>query len=328
MNMLVFALNASAAFGKKVASHLQVALARHQESDFEDGEHKTRSLEEVCGHDVFIIHTLYAEPGQSSNDKICRLLFFAGALRDAGAGRITAIIPYFAYARQDRTSEPCDPVTMKYMARMLEGAGVDRVVSMDIHNLAAYQNAFRIPVENLAAQEVFAAWFGGRTGGAAVTVVAPDAGGIKRAQAFRDSLAALLQQSVGIAYMEKQRSAGKVSGGLLAGDVRGCSAIIVDDIISTGATVNRALAALEAQGAGSIFVAATHGIFAGSAADLLECQSLERMLITDTIPSFRLQAAPGRTKLVELSVAALFADAISRIHADGTYLPRSRLPSI
>jgi ribose-phosphate pyrophosphokinase len=315
--MLIFALKGSAAFGEKVAAYLQVPLARLEETDFDDGEHKVCVLEDVSGRDAFVIHSLYAEPGQSCNDKICRLLFFIGTLRDAGASSVTALMPYFAYARQDRSTEPGAPVTLHYMARLLEAAGAARVVSLDIHNLPAYLNAFRIPAVNLEAQSLFAGYFAQQPGSEELVVVSPDSGGIKRAQRLRDSLSALLRTEVGTAFIDKKRSAGRVSGELQGGDVQGRLVIILDDIISTGATITRALAALTARGANKILVAATHGIFAGKAPELLAHPRLEKLVITDSIPPFRLAGVPGRDKLVELSVAPLFAETIRGMYESG-----------
>lgn len=318
IGMLIFALNTSAALGENVAAHLSLALARHEERDFEDGEHKIRPLENVRGRDVFVIQSLYGERVQSVNDKLCRLLFFAGALHDAGAGRITAVIPYFAYARKDRKTKARDPVTMKYMARLLEASGVDHVVGLDIHNPAAYQNAFRIPTEHLEAHGIFAAYLKSRMGDASVVVVSPDTGGIKRAEAFRARLARVLGREVDTAFMEKQRSEGVVSGETLVGKVRGRTAVIVDDIISSGATLSRAVSALAQQGASRILAAASHGIFVKDAAKCLAHPQLSEILVTDSIPPFRLDGSPVRHKLTVVSAAALLAQTIKRMHEGGS----------
>src|SRR5512135_3205205 len=137
----LFALNASRAFGERVAQRLGMPLSPHEERDFEDGEHKARPLASVRGADVFVIQSLYGEPGQGVNDKLCRLLFFIGALRDASAGRVTAVVPYLCYARKDRKTQARDPVTTRYVAALFEAVGTDRVLTLDVHNLAAFQNA-------------------------------------------------------------------------------------------------------------------------------------------------------------------------------------------
>ncbi len=312
--MLLFALNTSVAFGEKVAAHLNIPLAQHEEREFEDGEHKIRPLENVRGRDVFVIHSLFSEPGQSVNDKICRLLFFIGALRDASAGRLTIVVPYFAYARKDRKTKSRDPVTMKYMAQMLEAAGAEHLLTMDIHNLAAFQNAFRIPVDHLEARVIFISYLAGMVGNEKLVVVSPDVGGFKRMEKFCESLSVFLGNDINRAFLEKRRSEGKVSGEVLVGDVQGRVAIIIDDIVSSGTTLNRAIHALQQHGAQKIFAAASHGIFVGKAAEFLAQQGLEKLFITDSIPPFRLAHNLIQEKITVVSVSALFAEAIRRIH--------------
>ena len=155
----LFSLNTSRDFGEKVAKHLGIALSAHEERDFEDGEHKVRPLMNVRGQDVFVIQSLYGEPGASVNDKLCRLLFFIGALKDASAERVTAVVPYLCYARKDRQTKSRDPVTTRYIAHLFEAMRCDRVVTLDVHNLAAFQNAFRCPTEHLEGKNIFVQHF-------------------------------------------------------------------------------------------------------------------------------------------------------------------------
>src|SRR5918994_7708508 len=155
----LFALDGSRDFGERIAGHLGIALDDHEERAFEDGEHKARPLVGVRGRDVFVVHSLYGDPDQSPNDKLCKLLFFIGALRDASAARVTAVIPYLAYARKDRKTQTRDPVTTRYVAMLLEAVGVDRILAIDVHNLAAFQNAFRCPADHLEARPLFARHF-------------------------------------------------------------------------------------------------------------------------------------------------------------------------
>lgn len=315
----LFALYASRAYGERVASELGWPLVRHEEREFEDGEHKARPLENVRGRDAYVIHSLYGEPGMSVNDKLVRLLFFIGALKDASATRVTAVCPYLAYARKDRRSKPRDPVSSRYVAQLLEAAGADRVLTLDVHNLAAYQNAFRIPADHLEARGLFVAWLTARLQeDEPVVVVSPDAGGVKRADAVRDSLSRALGRPVGAAFMEKRRSEGVVSGEAVVGDVGGKTAFIVDDLISGGTTLVRAAAACRALGARRIIAAASHGLFNGAAATTLAESALEKVLVTDTVPPFRLPPAllDGRVEVLE--TAPLFAEAISRLHHGGS----------
>ena len=225
-----------------------------------------RGRSSTCAaRDVFVIHSLYGEPAQSANDKLVRLLFFIGALKDAAAGRVTAVVPYLAYARKDRKTKARDPVTTRYVACLFEAVGTDCVVTLDVHNLAAFQNAFRCRTENLEANSLFVAHFAPLVRDAEVAVVSPDAGGIKRAEQFRNRLADALQRPVGAAFAEKYRSAGVVSGEALVGDVGGKVAIIIDDLISAGTTIARAAQACRDHGATRVLAAASHGLFAGAA---------------------------------------------------------------
>jgi ribose-phosphate pyrophosphokinase len=314
----LFALNATRPYGERVAAALGVALASHEEREFEDGEHKARPLENVRGQDVYVIHSLYGEPGMSANDKLVRLLFFIGALKDASAARVTAVCPYLAYARKDRRTKPRDPVSSRYVAQLFEAVGTDRVVSLDVHNLAAYQNAFRIPAEHLGARSLFVAWFAARLRDEPIVVMSPDAGGIKRAEAFRDALGRALGRPVAAAFMEKHRSGGVVSGEAVVGEVDGRTLLIIDDLISSGTTLARAAAACKALGARRVFAAASHGLFADAAAGVLADPALERVLVTDTIPPLRLPPALLGSRVEVLDSAPLFAEAIRRLHSGGS----------
>jgi len=316
--LCLFALDASRAYGERVATALGITLCRHEEREFEDGEHKARPLENVRGRDVYVIHSLYGEPGMSANDKLVRLLFFVGALKDASAAQVTAICPYLAYSRKDRRTKPRDPLGSRYVAQLFEAVGTDRMVTLDVHNLAAYQNAFRIPAEHLEARGLFVAWFATRLQDEAVVVVSPDAGGVKRADAFRDALARALGRPVGSAFMEKRRSEGVVSGEAVVGDIGGKTAIILDDLVSSGTTLARAAAACKARGASRVFAAASHGVFAGAAAEVLADPVLEKLLVADSIPPFRLPPAMLGRRVEVLDSAPLFAEAIRRLHSGGS----------
>jgi ribose-phosphate pyrophosphokinase len=314
----VFALGESRAYGVKVSEALGVPLAAHEERPFEDGEHKTRPLVNVRDRDVYVVHSLYGEPEASANDKLCKLLFFIGALKDASARRVTAVMPYLCYARKDRKTKARDPVITRYVACLLESVGTDRVVTVDVHNLAAYQNAFRCPADHLEAKKLFVDFFAPRLENEEVAVVSPDVGGAKRAEQLRLALAQRLEREPGSAFLEKYRSAGRVTGEAVVGDVAGRVAIIVDDLISTGGTIARSAAACRAHGAKRVYAAATHGIFVGPAARALGSADLERLVITDTIPPFRLPHELLRAKVTVLESAPLVAEAVRRIHEGGS----------
>lgn len=316
--MKLFALKTSQAFGDLVAAHLGTRLSAHEEREFVDGEHKARPLEAVRGQDAFVIHSLYSEPGQSVNDKLVRLLFFIGALRDAGARRVTAVLPYFAYARKDRQTKARDPVTTRYMAQLLESAGADAVVTVDVHNVVAFQNAFRCNAWHLDTRRLFVDHLVPTLGAGDLVVASPDPGGVKRAQLFRETLEQALARPVGSAFMEKRRSGGVVSGTHLAGDVAGTTAIIVDDMIASGGTMIRAAKALRSKGAKSIICAAAHGIFIGDAAEILARPEIDRWIISDTIPPFRLPPELVSQRLETVSAAPLFGDVIRALHENGS----------
>jgi ribose-phosphate pyrophosphokinase len=247
------------------------------------------------------------------------LLFFLGALRDAGAARVTAVVPYLAYARKDAKTQPRDPVTTRYVAQLFEAMGVDRVVTLEVHNLAAYQNAFRCRSEHLHPTRLFASHFAPLVRDAPrLAVVSPDPGGFKRAERLRRVLAATLGREVELAFFEKARAKGVMTGGRLVGAVEGAAAIIVDDLIGTGGTLLHAAQACRASGARRVYAAAAHGLFVGDANRALADPALDQVVITDTVEPFRLDPAVARDKLVVVPVAALIAEAVERLHQGGS----------
>lgn len=310
----LFALDASRPLGQRIAEALQLPLSDHEERTFDDGEHKARPLTSVRGRDVFVIHSLYAGAAQSINDKLCRLLFFLGAVRDAAAARVTAVVPYLAYARKDRKTQPRDPVTTRYVARLFEAVEVDRVVTMDVHNLAAFQNAFRCATDHLEARSLFVNRFATQFDAEDVVVVSPDVGGIKRAERFREGLRTVVGRPVTAAYVEKKRSGGGVSGGALVGEVAGRAVILLDDLISTGTTMVQAARACREAGARAVYAAATHGVFGSEAPETLADAALDSVVVTNTIPPVRLEGTPVREKVDVLDATGLIAEAIRRLH--------------
>src|SRR5262245_3564578 len=317
-SLAVFALNSSRDFGEKVCAHLGIQLSAHEEREFEDGEHKTRPLITVRGKDVFVVQSLYGDSKQTVNDKLCRFLFFLGALRDASAGRVTAVIPYLCYARKDRRSKSRDPVTTRYIAALFEAVGVDGAVTLDVHNLAAYQNAWRIPTDHLEARKLFVDHFLPLMGYRDVVVVSPDVGGVKRAEDFRQALSRAMRCEIHGAFLEKYRSGGVVSGQAVIGEVRGKVAIVIDDLISSGTTLVRAAEACRARGAAAVYAAASHGVFGSQATETLSIPVLEKIVVTNTIPPLRLASHLVHAKLTVLDASPLFAEAIRRIHSGGS----------
>jgi ribose-phosphate pyrophosphokinase len=309
---LLFALGNSRRLGEAIAGRLGLELSQHEERDFADGEHKARPLVEVGRRDAYVVHTLAADDRQSPNDKLVRLLFFIGALKHAGAARVTAVTPYLPFARKDRRTKPRDPVSMRYVAALFEAVGTDCLLTFEIHNIAAFENAFRtcrgenLPAAGLLAEQVLPI-----VGERPAVVVSPDSGGAKRANLFRTVLEKRLGRPVGNAMLEKHRSAGVVSGSLFAGDVEGCVAVIVDDLISSGGTIARAAEACRARGAVQTIAAAAHGLFSQGATPLFGAGGPDLVLVCDSV-EVPAVADPARLQIV--AAAPLLADAIARLN--------------
>ncbi len=308
----LFALQATTELGQAVAAALGQPLAAHEERGFEDGEHKSRPLDSVASCDVYVLQSLHGGPDQSASDKLVRLLFFIGALKDAGAARVTAVTPYLAYARKDRRTKPHDPVITRYVAQMFEALGTDAVVALDVHNPAAFENAFRIRNVALTAAPLFVD-YARAFSAEKLCVVSPDLGGGKRAELLRQALEAATAKPVGKGFAEKHRSGGVVSGDMFVGEVEGATVLIVDDLISTGGTLLRAARAARKAGAKKVIALATHGLFMPGAAEAVADPAIDRFVVTDSVPPFRLDAAL-RAKLDVLPAAPLLAEAIRRLH--------------
>lgn len=310
----LFAPAASAAFGGQVASCLGVPLCAPEEREFDDGEHTIRSLQSVRGRSVYVIQCLRGDAQGSVNDRLCRLLFFVGALKDAGAPRVTVCLPYLAYARKDQRTKARDPVTLRYVAQLMEAVGPDRVIVLEAHNRAAVDNAFRIETLHLEATADFVRHFAGEP--LERVVASPDIGGIKRARHFKECLEAASGRQIGLAFMDKKRSDGILSGDAFVGDVSGKRVIFLDDLICSGNTIRRAVIACRAAGATWIDVAVTHGVFAADAHQLFEAQGPDSVLITDSVPLGAGFSSYRSLKI--LSVAPLFAEAIRRLELGGS----------
>jgi ribose-phosphate pyrophosphokinase len=309
---LIFAPQASGEFGRRVAAAAGVSLAPMEEREFEGGEHKTRPLVSVRGADVYVVQSLSGDDRASANDRLCRLLFFIACLKDCGAARVTACVPFLAYGRKDRRTKERDPVTLRYVAQLFEAVGTDHVLALDAHNLAAFENAFRCPVDHMEAAPLMADYLAASTGGAAVSVVSPDIGGAKRAQRLQELLASRLGREVGFAIIDKRRSSGVVSGGdLVVGPVEGRHVVLVDDLISAGTTLMRGAEACRRAGAIRVEALATHGVFEPEAQRLLGPDGPDHLVVTDSILPTRLADDSGR--LVVLEASRLFGEAIRRM---------------
>ncbi|MBZ5556197.1 MAG: ribose-phosphate diphosphokinase [Acidobacteriia bacterium] len=314
----LFSLRSGEALAERVARNLGIRPGAHEERDFEWGQHKTRPLESVRGSDVYVVQSLHGEAALSVNDKLCRLLFFLGALRDAGADRVTAVVPFLCYARKEQRTKPRDPVITRYVASIFEAVGVECVVTVEVHNVAAFQNAFRCRTEHLDAGRVFAEYFATQLADQRLAVVSPDFGGIKRAERFRDVLSRRMGREIPGGFIQKRRSEGVVSGDAVVGDVEGRTILLIDDMISGGTTIARAATACRRAGALKVVAAAAHGAFVPEAASTLAAAPIDRIAVLDHIPPAALPAALVSEKLWLLDSAALLAEAIRRLHEGGS----------
>ncbi|HEY0878104.1 MAG TPA: ribose-phosphate diphosphokinase [Zeimonas sp.] len=315
---MLFCLDAAdRTLAQALAAALDVPIAPHEERRFVDDECKLRPLVDVRGSDALVLLGLHGGPVDSPHDKLWRLLAFVATLRDHGASRVTALVPYLAYARKDRRTKPHDPVGLRYVAQLFEAVGTDRLVVLEAHNVAALQNAFRIPTTHLDAHPVFDELAVRLAARGPIAVASPDPGGVKRAQLWCEALQARVGAPVGFAMVDKRRSAGVVrSAGLVAGDVAGATVLLFDDLVASGETMRRAALALRGAGALSVVACAAHGLFIEPAAEVLRDDSIEQVWVSDSVPPFRIpEGDPLRAKLRVVSCAPLFAAALGEARA-------------
>jgi ribose-phosphate pyrophosphokinase len=309
----LFRGNATPDLAGRIAACLEVPLGQAEVTRFPDGEISVRVREDVRGNDVFVIQSTCPPV----NENLMELLVLIDCLRRASAGRITAVIPYFGYARMDRKDEGRVPITAKLVANLITEAGASRVLSIDLH-ASQLQGFFDIPVDHLYASPVLCSYLEDR-GLREFVVVAPDVGGIKTARAYAKRLGA------GLAIVDKRRTSPATAEAMhVIGDVEGQTVVLVDDMIATGGSILQAAATLREHGATDIFVAATHPVLCGPARSRLQESGLREIVFTDTIPVTG--TFPAGTHI--LSVAPLLAQAIRRIH-DGesvSSLFRGRIP--
>ncbi len=309
-NILLFSLDCGCELLKCVAEILHVEVGRHEERPFEGGEHKIRALDPVRGRDIYIVQSLYGDAASSINDKLVMLLFFIGSLWDAGAQRVTVLVPYLCYMRKDRRTKFQDPLSARYLAQLFEAVGINRLAVLDVHNLSAFENAFRCPTLHLTAQTLFVEYFAPLLIGERPVVASPDVGGVKRTELFRQALEEKLGQPVTGAFMEKYRSAGIVSGSQVVGDVEGRAVLILDDLIAGGTTMRRAAEAFSTAGAKVVYGAASHGVFAAGASTSLLTPAINRLVTTNSV-GIGLSALGDRYQMLDIS--GLLADAINEL---------------
>lgn len=300
----VFTGNSNPVLAQKICDCLHVPLGSARVRTFSDGEIMIEITENVRGRDVYIIQSTCAP----TNNNLMELLIMTDALKRASAATITAVMPYYGYARQDRKAAPRTPITAKLVADLITTAGVDRVVTIDLH-AGQIQGFFNIPVDNLYAAPVILDYLKTRFQGEKVVMVSPDAGGTERARAFAKRLECTL------AVIDKRRTGPNVAEVMhLIGDVRGKVAIILDDMIDTAGTLTQAAKALKENGASAIYACATHGVLSGPAIERINNSDIEEIVLTDTIPQGDKEQQTGKVRM--LSVANLLAEAIRRIHED------------
>ena len=299
--LAIFSGSASKDLTQRICECLQVPIAEVFLGRFSEGEIRVQIKENIRGKDVFIIQSTCSPP----NDNLMELLILIDAARRASADRITAVLPYYGYARQDRKDMPRVPITAKLVANLIVAAGANRVLAMDLH-APQIQGFYDIPVDHLYAINVLCDYFAQKKFKNLV-VISPDVGGIKMARAYAKRLGA------GLAIVDKRReSAEKTEVMHILGNVKGKVAVIVDDIIATGGSLVEAIGVLESRGVKEVYAAASHGVLSEPALQRIrDCKILKEVAITDSIPLSTLAKNP---KVKVLSVASLLADAIKRIH--------------
>lgn len=298
----IFSGNANPELARAIASHLGTQLGDLEVGRFSNGEIQVMLNESVRGHDTFVVQPT-SDP---VNDNLMELLIIIDALRRASARRITAVIPYYGYARQDRKTRPREPITAKLVANLITMAGARRVLTMDLH-AGQIQGFFDIPVDHLQGVPILAEYLS-RKDLQDPVVVSPDTGGVPRAGALAKRLGA------SIAIIDKRRPRPNVAEVMnVIGEVQGRTCVMVDDMIDTAGTLTQGALALLERGAKEVYSCATHAVLSGPAVERLKDSPIKEVVVTDTIP---VEPEKRFDKMVELSVAKLFGEAIVRIHED------------
>ena len=304
MEIRLFAGNANPALAHSIAEHLGCTMGAARVTSFSDGEIQVEIDENVRGRAVYLVQPT----SRPANDHIMELLIMADACKRASAGRVTAVVPYYGYSRQDRKVAPRAPISAKLVADIIQKSGIDRMVTMDLH-AGQIQGFFDIPVDNLYGGPTLSEYIRRNVDTSNCVVVSPDAGGVERARAFAKRIGAT------IAIIDKRRSGPNKSEVLhLIGDVRDRTAIIVDDMIDTAGTLQKAAAAVQENGATAVYAVATHAVLSGPAIQRIAESVLQRVFVTDTIPLTAEGAACP--KIVTVPVGPVLAEAIRSIHSN------------
>ena len=302
----VFCGNANRPLAEEICRLMGTKLGEAEVKGFADGEVSVSLYETVRGSDVFVVQSTC----KPVNDNLMELLVMIDALRRASAGRITAVVPYFDYARQDRKAKARDPISAKLVANMITAAGADRVLTMDLH-AAQIQGFFDIPVDNLLGNPVFVDYYAKKFGDKCedMIVVSPDVGSVARARAFAQKL------HMQMAIVDKRRQkANQCEVMNVIGDVKGKDCVLFDDMVDTaGSLCNAAKAIVEVGGANKVYACASHGVLSGPAIDRLEASNIEELALLDTIPA---HPEAKRARIKYLTVAPMFSDAIERTYQE------------
>jgi ribose-phosphate pyrophosphokinase len=301
----IFAGSSNRPLATAICQAVGVPLGQAEVGRFSDGECQVEITENVRGSDVFVVQSTCTP----TNDHVMELLLMLDAFKRASARRITAVVPYYGYARQDRKVSPRVPISAKLVADLITAAGATRVLTVDLH-AGQIQGFFNVPVDNVYATPVLLQYLRERLGRREVTVISPDAGGVERARAFAKRLDANL------AIIDKRRSRpNEVAEMQIIGDVDGRAAVIVDDMVDTAGTLSAAAAAVRAAGAPVVLACATHPVLSGPAMTRLSASSIDELIVTDTIP---LRGDSPSAKIRVLSVATLLGEAIRRTHEEAS----------
>jgi ribose-phosphate pyrophosphokinase len=316
-----YALSDSLELGKATARDAAIELSALDEQNFESGEFKIRPLTTVRDRPAFVLQTLAGSPTRSIADCFLRLLFLLNCLRDAGATPRVAIIPYLAYAREDRRTEPRDPVNTRYVAQLLEASGASQLIVLDVHNSSALDNSFRIEVDHLTAIPMMANHVATQMGAGDLVIVSPDLGGIPRALLFHEVLQKRLDRPVKTAYVEKRRKSAEACTGRFVGEVDGRHAVIVDDICATGATLIHAAERCREAGAKGVHIAVTHTPSPDGLKAVLACGAVTGVVATDSA-GLKFELTPAeQDKLFTLPVADLLGQAIHHLLKGRSLVP-------
>jgi len=325
-NLRIFGLGCSGNYTDKICEFLSIKRTAHREEWQDDDEPYLLSQENVRGCDVFIVQSLYSCQQERLSDKFLKLLLFARSLRDASAKRITLVVPYFAYQRQDRKTESRAPVYTKYIPEIVEGLlrPDDRILTIDAHNLSAFQSGFRLMLDHLEAKPVICDWFSNNVNKLWPEInldnlcfVSPDEGGLKRVGFYRKRVQSQMSVTISSASIYKTHEGRNIQSHGIMGDVKDKDVFLIDDMVSSGTTLVKATETIESHGGFVRGVIATHGLFVGSANEkisILQNRGI-RVIVTDTVHTNRLFPSL-QEKLIIIPTAPLFAEAIKCIHQE------------